>query len=44
MSVISGTSNIDHMERNVAALERPYLPVESRLKLENLFGHIAEYA
>lgn len=43
-SVISGTSNIDHMERNVAALERPYLPVESRLKLENLFGHIAEYA
>ena len=43
-SVVSGTSNIGHMERNVAAMEQPYLPTESRLRLENLFGHIAEYA
>jgi L-galactose dehydrogenase len=43
-SVVSGTSNIGHMEGNVAAMEHPYLPVESRIRLESLFGHIAEYA
>lgn len=43
-SVISGTSRIGHMERNVAAMERPYLPAEFRLRLERLFGHFAECA
>ena len=43
-SVISGTSRIGHMERNVAAMEQPYLPAESRLRLERLFGHFAECA
>ncbi|MDP6453258.1 MAG: aldo/keto reductase [SAR202 cluster bacterium] len=43
-SVISGTSSIEHMERNISAMERPYLPQEARFRLERLFGHIAEYA
>ena len=43
-SVISGTSRIGHMERNVAAMEQPYLPAEPRLRLERLFGHFAECA
>ena len=43
-SVISGTSNVTHLESNVRAMERPYLPAADRVRLEQVFGHIAEYA
>ena len=43
-SVITGTSNLAHMESNVRAMERPYLPHADRVRLERIFGHIAEYA
>ena len=43
-SVITGTSNLAHMESNVRAMERPYLPHADRVRLERIFGHITEYA
>ena len=43
-SVITGTSDLNHMESNVRAVERPYLPEADRVRLEAIFGHIAEYA
>ena len=43
-SVITGTSNLSHMEANVRAMERPYLPDADRVRLERIFGHITEYA
>ena len=43
-SVITGTSDLRHLEANVRAMERPYLPEADRIRLERIFGHIAEYA
>ncbi len=43
-SVITGTSNIPHLESNVRAMERPYLHLSDRTRLEQLFSHIVEYA
>ena len=43
-SVLSGTSSIEHLESNAAALEKPYLPLPDTRRLRELFGEIAEYA
>lgn len=43
-SVITGTSSIEHLEANIAALERPRLPEADSARLKCLFGDIAEYA
>ena len=43
-SVITGTSSLQHLERNIAALEEPRLPEEDSARLKCLFGDIAEYA
>ena len=40
-TVISGTSNIDHLEDNVAALEDPTLPDEHMALLQELLGKAA---
>ena len=42
-TVITGTSNIGHLEKNVAALENPFLPEPDGRRLIELFGEIAEY-
>ena len=43
-SVITGTSSLEHLEANIAALEKPHLPDEDSVRLRSLFGDIAEYA
>ena len=43
-SVITGTSNLAHLESNARALERPYLRDADRRRLERIFGGVAEYA
>ena len=43
-SVITGTSSMQHLEANIAALEKPRLPEEDSARLKCLFGDIAEYA
>ena len=43
-SVITGTSSVEHLEANIAALEEPRLPEEDSARLKRLFGDIAEYA
>lgn len=43
-SVITGTSTQDHLESNVCVMERPFLRSADRIRLERIFGHIAEYA
>ena len=43
-SVITGTSNIAHLETNARALRRPYLRDADRRRLEKIFGGVAEYA
>ena len=43
-SVITGTSNIAHLESNARALARPYLRPADRHRLERIFGGVAEYA
>lgn len=43
-SVITGTSSLEHLEANIAALEEPRLPEEDGARLISLFGDIAEYA
>ena len=43
-SVITGTSTMQHLEANIAALEEPRLPEEDSARLKSLFGDIAEYA
>ena len=43
-SVITGTSNPEHLESNIAALEEPRLHDGDRTRLRLLFGDIAEYA
>ena len=43
-SVITGTSSMEHLEANIAALEEPRLPDGDSARLRSLFGDIAEYA
>ena len=43
-SVITGTSNLDHLESNVRAMENPSLDPADSARLERLFAHIVEYA
>ena len=43
-TVITGTGSVDHLEANIAALEKPYLPPEDAPRLKDLFGRIGEYA
>ena len=43
-SVITGTSSVEHLEANIAALEEPRLPEGDSARLRSLFGDIAEYA
>lgn len=43
-TVITGTSSLANLERNVAALERPRLPTAAKRKLVELFGELAEPA
>ena len=43
-SVITGTSSMEHLNANIAALEKPRLPDEDTTRLKMLFGDIAEYA
>lgn len=43
-TVITGTSNISHMEANASALENPSLPSADSLRIKTLFGDIVEYA
>lgn len=41
-TVITGTANIDHLEKNVAALEKPSLPEADHRRLVELFSEITE--
>ena len=43
-TVLSGTSSIEHLEHNAAALERPYLPEADSQRLRELFSEVAVYA
>jgi aryl-alcohol dehydrogenase-like predicted oxidoreductase len=43
-TVITGTTDLDHLEANAAALEKPYLPDADTQRVRELFGHIVEYA
>ncbi len=43
-SVITGTSSMQHLETNIAALEKPRLPRADSARLKCLFGDIVEYA
>jgi len=42
-TVISGTANIRHLEKNIRSLETPFLPSEDSKKIKNLFNTIVEY-
>ena len=43
-SVITGTSNLAHLESNIRAMRNPALDPADRARLKRLFGHIVEYA
>ena len=43
-SVITGTSNVAHLESNVHAIQNPALDPADSARLKRLFGHIVEYA
>ena len=43
-SVITGTSTMEHLNANIAALEKPRLPDADSARLRSLFGDITEYA
>ena len=43
-TVLTGTSNLDHLEQNARALERPSLDKADSQRLVDLFSHIVEYA
>ena len=43
-SVITGTSNLTHLESNVRAIRNPVLDPDDSARLKRLFGHIVEYA
>ena len=42
-TVVTGTSNISHLQENAVALEKPYLPAEDTKLVKKLFGQINEY-
>ena len=42
-TVVTGTSNFDHLEENAAALEKPYLSAKDTRRVKELFGDIVEY-
>ena len=42
-TVLTGTSSISHLEDNISALERPFLPESDKARLRKLFGRIAVY-
>ena len=43
-TVLTGTSSVEHLEHNVAAIEKPSLPQADNERLVQLFSEIAEYA
>ena len=43
-TVLTGTSSVEHLAHNLAALERPGLPEADTKRVVDLFSHIAEYA
>ncbi len=43
-TVLTGTANLDHLEENARAVERPYLNSADSQRLVELFGDIVEYA
>jgi predicted aldo/keto reductase-like oxidoreductase len=43
-SVLTGTTNIIHLEANTISMEKPFLPVEDTKRLKELLGHLAEWA
>ena len=43
-TVLTGTSNLDHLEQNARALERPCIDAADSQRLIDLFSHIVEYA
>ena len=43
-TVLTGTTNLEHLEADAAALEKPYLPAADRERLVELFGDIADWA
>ena len=43
-TVLTGTSNLDHLEQNARALERPSLDEADSQRLIDVFNHIVEYA
>jgi L-galactose dehydrogenase len=42
-SVLTGTTDPQHLAENVIAMEKPFLPAEDRQRLVELFGHIVEW-
>ena len=42
-TVITGTSNFDHLEENAAALQKPHLSPSDTRRVKELFGNIVEY-
>ena len=43
-TLLTGTINIEHLEQNIASMEKPELPESDKQKIIQLFSHIAEYA
>ena len=43
-TVLTGTSSVEHLENNAAAMDKPLLPQPDKSRLVDLFGEIAEYA
>lgn len=41
-TVMTGTTNIQHLENNIAMIDKPPLPAEKIDRLRHLFGHITE--
>ena len=41
--MLTGTSSIEHLEQNAAALEKPNLPAADKRRLVELFEGVAEY-
>lgn len=42
-TLLTGTANIEHLEQNVASIDKPHLPEPDKHKLAQVFSHIAEY-
>ena len=42
-TVLTGTSNIDHLEANIKAMENPAIAENDRRRLQDLFGEFAIY-